>query len=283
MEDFILNSLSPQIKTWLDEDDLTRNFYYQKSLSSQKVKLYIKIKSPLILAGSDYFVAVFSTLGCDPKVFDFIRGWDGKSFGAQEVIEVPEAISFGIAVTAERLALNLLQHASSIATWTHQHVQLAKSRNIKLLDTRKTTPGLRSLEKYAVRVGGGFNHRLGQTDAWMIKDNHKTCLGGVAGVYEFFQKQGALYNNTVVEIHDLEELKHAQDLGLKFFMLDNFNPDQIREAIKFKKDKDHFEVSGGVKLSNLTDYLIDGVDAISMGSLIYSAPQVDISLKFRPV
>ena len=105
----------------------------------------------------------------------------------------------------------------------------------------------------------------------------------MAGAYEFFQKQGALYNNTVVEIHDLEELKHAQDLGLKFFMLDNFNPDQIREAIKFKKDKDHFEVSGGVKLSNLTDYLIDGVDAISMGSLIYSAPQVDISLKFRPV
>ena len=78
MEDFILNSLSPQIKTWLDEDDLTRNFYYQKSLSSQKVKLHIKIKSPLILAGSDYFVAVFSTLGCDSKVFDFIRGWDGK-------------------------------------------------------------------------------------------------------------------------------------------------------------------------------------------------------------
>ena len=283
MEDFILTTLAPQVKTWLDEDDLTRNFYYQKSLSSEKIKLYLKIKSPLILAGSDYFVAVFAALGCDPHVFDFIRGWDGKSFAANEVIEVPEAVPFNIALNAERLALNLLQHASSIATWTHQHVELAKKKNIKLLDTRKTTPGLRSLEKYAVRVGGGLNHRLGQTDTWMIKDNHKSCLGGLSGAFAFFQKQGALYNNTVVEIHDLAELEQAQKLGLRYFMLDNFNPDNILKAVKLKRDQDHFEVSGGVKLSNLTDYLIDGVDAISMGSLIYSAPRVDISLKFKPV
>jgi nicotinate-nucleotide pyrophosphorylase (carboxylating) len=283
MSDFILNSLYPQIKNWLEEDDLVRNFHYLKNLSSSEVKLYLKIKSPLVLAGADYFVATFAALGADPSHFDFIRHWDGKKFQAGEVIEFPEAISFNVAVTGERLALNLLQHASSIATWTQKHVEKASSKKIKLLDTRKTTPGLRSLEKYAVRVGGGFNHRLGQTDSWMIKDNHKSSLGGLEGAVKFFHDQGVFYNNIIAEIHDIEELKKAQDLGLTHLMLDNFSPDKISEAIKLKKEGVSFEVSGGVNLENLERYLIDGVDAISMGSLIYSAPRVDISLKFKSI
>jgi nicotinate-nucleotide pyrophosphorylase (carboxylating) len=206
-----------------------------------------------------------------------------KTFQAGEVIEFPEAVPFNVAVTGERLALNLLQHASSISTWTQKHVEKASSKKIKLLDTRKTTPGLRSLEKYAVRVGGGFNHRLGQTDSWMIKDNHKSSLGGLEGALKFFLDQGAFYNNIIAEIHDIEELKKAQDLGLTHLMLDNFSPDKISEAIKLKKNGVSFEVSGGVNLENLERYLIDGVDAISMGSLIYSAPRVDISLKFKSV
>ena len=283
MSDFTLTSLYPQIKSWLDEDDLTRNFHYTRSLQGTDVKLYLKIKSPLTLAGADYFVATFAALGADPVHFDFIRHWDGKNFGAGEVIEFPEAIPFNIALTGERLALNLLQHASSIATWTKKHVDLASKKNIKLLDTRKTTPGLRSLEKYAVRVGGGFNHRLGQTDSWMIKDNHKSCMGGLEGAWEFFQKQGAFYNSTIVEIHDLSELKTAQKLGVEHVMLDNFAPEQIREAVKIKKAGMTYEVSGGIKLENLENYLIEGVDAISLGSLVYSAPRVDISLKFQPL
>jgi nicotinate-nucleotide pyrophosphorylase (carboxylating) len=283
MSDFILSSLFPQIKTWLDEDDLTRNFHYTRSLSDSAVKLYLKIKSPMVLAGSDYFIATFAALGADSTHFDFLRHWDGKSFKAGEVIEFPEAIPFNVAVTGERLALNLLQHASSIATWTKKHTEIADKKKIKLLDTRKTTPGLRSLEKYAVRVGGGFNHRLGQTDTWMIKDNHKTCLGGLKGAFEFFVSQGAYYNNLVAEIHDLSELKEAQNLGLKHLMLDNFNPELIQQAVKIKKPGDTFEVSGGIKLENLETYLIEGVDAISLGSLIYSAPRVDISLKFKSI
>jgi nicotinate-nucleotide pyrophosphorylase (carboxylating) len=283
MSDFILNSLYPQIKHWLEEDDLVRNFHYLKNLSPSEVKLYLKIKSPLVMAGADYFVATFAALGADPSHFDFIRHWDGKTFQAGEVIEFPEAISFNVAVTGERLALNLLQHASSIATWTQKHVEKASSKKIKLLDTRKTTPGLRSLEKYAVRVGGGFNHRLGQTDSWMIKDNHKSSLGGLEGAVKFFNDQGVFYNNIIAEIHDIEELKKAQDLGLTHLMLDNFSPDKICEAIKLKKKGVSFEVSGGVNFENLDRYLIDGVDAISMGSLIYSAPRVDISLKFKSI
>jgi nicotinate-nucleotide pyrophosphorylase (carboxylating) len=282
MSDFTLTSLYPQIKTWLDEDDLIRNFHYTRTLNGSDVKLYLKIKSPLVLAGADYFVATFAALGADPSHFEFIRNWDGKEFQAGEVIEFPEVIPFNIAVTGERLALNLLQHASSIATWTKKHVTLANKKKIKLLDTRKTTPGLRGLEKYAVRVGGGFNHRLGQTDTWMIKDNHKSCLGGLTGAFEFFKNQGAFYNSIIAEIHDLNELKEALDLGIQHVMLDNFTPELIKEAVKLKKANVTYEVSGGVNLANLESYLIEGVDAISLGSLIYSAPRVDISLKFKP-
>jgi nicotinate-nucleotide pyrophosphorylase (carboxylating) len=283
MNDYAINSLLPQITAWLEEDDLLRNFSYTRSLPQTKVKLFLKVKSPLILAGSDFFAATFSALGAEVNHFNFFRSLEGNAFDAGEVIELPESLSFNQALTGERLALNLLQHASSISTWTRKHVELASKKDIKLLDTRKTTPGLRSLEKYAVRIGGGFNHRLGQTDSWMIKDNHKKCFGGLAAAWNFFQQQGAFYNNTIVEIHDLQELSEAVSLGVRHIMLDNFTPVTIREALKFKKAEMTFEVSGGIKLENLENYLIDGVDAISLGSLIYSAPRVDISLKFQPI
>jgi nicotinate-nucleotide pyrophosphorylase (carboxylating) len=160
-------------------------------------------------------------------------------------------------------------------------VSLAKEKGIKILDTRKTTPGLRSLEKYAVRLGGGFNHRLGQADTWMIKDNHKSSLGGLAGAWKFFNDQGAFYNNIVVEIHSQDELKEAIALGCRHVMLDNFTPDKIREAVKVKVPGMTFEVSGGLTLKTIPDYLIDGVDALSLGSITYSAPRVDLSLKFK--
>jgi nicotinate-nucleotide pyrophosphorylase (carboxylating) len=276
-----LLSLIPQINVWLEEDDLNRNFYYTRSLPVHPVKLYLNIKSPLVLAGTDFFAATFAALGVDPQAFHFFKDWEGRKFAAGEVIEIPTPVPFAVAVTGERLALNLLQHGSSIATYTAAHVELAKNSQIKILDTRKTTPGLRNLEKHAVRVGGGFNHRLGQTDVWMIKDNHKSSLGGLKGALAFFQKQGAFYNNIIAEIHTIDELKEAIELKINHVMLDNFSPDLIKEAIKFKKLGMTFEVSGGLKLSTLTDYLIPGVDALSIGALTHSAPRVDLSLKYR--
>ena len=281
--DMSIKSLLPQIQTWLEEDDLTRNFHYTRSLPKHPVKLQLKVKSPLILAGTDYLAATFVSLGADAEQFKFLAEHEGKTLSAGTVIEFPETMPFNLAVTGERLALNLTQHASSVATWTNQHVVLANKKNIKILDTRKTTPGLRSLEKYAVRIGGGFNHRLGQTDTWMIKDNHKTSLGGLKGAWKFFQDQGAFYNNVVVEIHSIDELKEAISMGITRVMLDNFSPDSIREAVKLKTKDMTIEVSGGLKLSTLSDYLIDGVDALSIGSIIYSAPRVDLSLKFRAI
>jgi nicotinate-nucleotide pyrophosphorylase (carboxylating) len=277
MMDMSIKSLLPQIQNWLEEDDLTRNFHYTRTLPKHPVKLQLKIKSPLILAGTDYLAATFIQLGSKMD-FSFLEEFEGKALN-ETVIEFPETMPFNLAVTGERLALNLVQHASSIATWTNKHVVIAK--NIKILDTRKTTPGLRSLEKYAVRVGGGFNHRLGQTDTWMIKDNHKTSLGGLKGAWKFFQDQGAFYNNTVVEIHSIDELKEAMSLGMTHIMLDNFSPELVKEAVKIKKAGMTFEVSGGLNLSTIPNYLIEGVDALSLGSITYSAPRVDLSLKFK--
>jgi nicotinate-nucleotide pyrophosphorylase (carboxylating) len=283
MNAFALTALLPQIRQWLEEDDLTKNFSYSKALPDHPVRPVLKIKSPLVLCGVDYFTAVFVALGCRPEDFEFLQHWDGKHFSAGEVIEFTETIPFNVALTGERLALNLLQHGSSIATWTKAHVEKAAGTSVKILDTRKTTPGLRSLEKYAVRVGGGHNHRFGQADTWMIKDNHKTCLGGLKGAWAFFEKVGSFYNNTVVEIHDFEEFKEAIALGVNHVMLDNFDRAQIEQAVKLKKPGMTIEVSGGIRLDNLEHYLIDGVDAISLGSVIYSAPRVDLSLKFRNV
>ncbi|WP_408098593.1 carboxylating nicotinate-nucleotide diphosphorylase [Peredibacter sp. HCB2-198] len=280
--DMSIKSLLPQIQSWLDEDDLTRNFHYTRMLPKHPVKLVLRIKSPLVLAGTDYLAAVFTQLGSHND-FSFLETFEGRELGDGTTIEFPETMPFNLAVTGERLALNLVQHASSIATWTSKHVELAKSKGIKILDTRKTTPGLRSLEKYAVRVGGGFNHRLGQTDTWMVKDNHKSSLGGMKGALKFFEDQGVFYNNIVVEIHSIDELKEAISLGVQHVMLDNFSPEKIKEAVELKKPGMTFEASGGLNLNTIPQYLITGVDALSLGSLTYSAPRVDLSLKFRSV
>lgn len=283
MKDLLYRSLLPSINQWLEEDDLTRNHHYTKTLPEVPVQLSLKVKSDLVLAGADYFVAVFAALGVDPKSLQFISEAEGKTFRPGDVLTAPAPVPFAIAVTAERLALNLLQHASSIATWTHEHVKLAEGSGIKILDTRKTTPGLRSLEKYAVRVGGGFNHRFGQADVWMIKDNHKSCLGGLKGAWEFFRSQGTFYNDIIAEIHDLQELKVAIDLGIPHVMLDNFSKEDIKRAVAMKTGTMTIEVSGGIKLATVNDYLIPGVDVLSIGGVIHSAPRVDLSLKYRPV
>jgi len=283
MTDLIHSSLLPFITQWLEEDDLTRNFHYSKTLPQVPVCLSLKLKSDLILAGTDYFVSTFKALGAREVDWAFLTSKEGSFFKAGEVVEFPFEMPFNVAVSGERLALNLLAHASSISTWTAKHVEKAAIKNIKILDTRKTTPGLRSLEKYAVRVGGGYNHRFGQADVWMIKDNHKTCLGGLKGAWEFFKSQQTFYSPVVVEIHDLAELAEAIGLGVKHVMLDNFSPDLVREAVKMKSAGMTFEISGGLRFEFLDKYLIDGVDALSIGALTNAAPRVDISLKFRPV
>jgi nicotinate-nucleotide pyrophosphorylase (carboxylating) len=277
MNKMVLKSLLPQIRTWLDEDDLARNFMYTRSLPTHLVQPCLKVKSDLLLAGSEYFAAVFYELGFEEN-FEFLTKLEGLQLSPCS-IEFPFGVPFNIALTAERLALNLIHHASSIATWTRLHVDKLNDPSIVILDTRKTTPGLRSLEKYAVRVGRGGNHRFGQTDAFMIKDNHKVCMGGLASAVDFLRSLGSFYNNIVVEIHSLEELNEAFAIGCKHLLLDNFTIEQLSEAIRMKPPGVTYEVSGGLSLDLLNAKNFQGVDAISLGALTQSAPRVDLSLK----
>lgn len=282
MLDGMMNSkvLELEIKQYLQEDDISRNSYYSLHLPEDIVICSLKLKDNLVVAGLPYFVEVFKQLGYSLPAEELLS-WEGKSVTKDEKRELHFSLPFSVALTGERIALNLLQRASSIATYTNRYVEKAQKYNIAILDTRKTTPGLRSFEKYAVRVGGGFNHRLGQTDLWMVKDNHKDFFGGVKGAVEYFRSMQTFYNPILVEIHDLNELQQAAELNIRHVMLDNFTPDQIREAVKLKPSFMTYEVSGGVRLENIDRYLISGVDAISIGALTYDAPHVDISLKYK--
>ena len=270
-------AISRDIEFFLQEDDLSRNFYYLKNLPYELVECCLIFKSEMVVAGLPYLVQTFEALGFQLEGKEQFVALEGKKteVGSKVTFELP----FAVALTGERIALNLLQHASSIATLTNQFV--SKARGIAILDTRKTTPGLRALEKYAVRVGGGANHRFGQSDVWMVKDNHKSFFGGVKPAVDFFRAIQGFYTPIVVEVHQIEELRQALDIGIKHVMLDNFSPELVSQALAIKPPGVTYEISGGINLSNIDNYLLPGIDAISIGALTANAPRVDISLKYQ--
>lgn len=276
----VSSALKSDLEHFFAEDDLSRNFLYTKSLPNDEVQCSLYFKDDMTISGLPYFVETFNFLGANLNWKDFEK-FEGKEVKKEPRESIQFKLPFSIALTGERIALNLLQHASSISTETKKFVEKAKNKNITILDTRKTTPGLRSLEKYAVNIGGGCNHRLGQSDVWMVKDNHKSFFGGLEEAVDFFKSMHGFYTPIEVEIHDLKELGEAIKLNIRHVMLDNFTPEQIKEAVKIKPQGMTFEVSGGVRLHTIDNYLIDGVDAISIGAITYDAPSIDVSLKYQ--
>lgn len=262
------------------EDDLQGNAYYLNKLPIEKVSCTLKLKSDLTLSGLPYFLGAFNYLGADIENENEFLKSEGKDFSKGQSLDFD--LPFHIALSGERVALNLLQQSTRITTFTKKFVEAVSGTGIKILDTRKTTPGLRTLEKYAVRVGGGHNHRFSQADAWMIKDNHKAYFGGLPQAWNYFQSMQTFYQNIIVEIHSLQELELAIELGVSHVMLDNFSSENLKQAVRLKNKHMSFEVSGGVTLENIKNYLIEGIDAISIGALTHSAPHVDISMKIKP-
>ncbi len=184
-------------------------------------------------------------------------------------------------LTAERTALNFLQRLSGIATLTSKFVEQVQGTNAKILDTRKTTPGLRALEKYAVRVGGGENHRRGLFDMVLIKENHIAVVGGIHKAVRKVREEMAARNLNLkieVETRNLEELNEALELAVDRIMLDNMNISQIKKAVQLVRGRLQLEVSGGVTLENVREIAETGVDFISIGALTHSAPALDLSL-----
>ena len=271
-----------ELDAWLKEDGWGEVHSYWASLPNTPVRAVLKIKSPLMLAGLGWFSAVFEKI--DPTTlgkFEFLKEFEGKYFSERNEISLPHLLSWSTAISGERLALNLIHRASSVATATRELVEIAKPHGILILDTRKTTPGLRELEKYAVKLAGGANHRFTQTDCFMIKDNHKDLMG-LKGAVDFFRKLNQPYKTLITEIHSLDELEAGRELGLSYFMLDNFTKSDLQKACASKKPGEFFEVSGGINKHTIHDLLVKGVDALSAGKITQFPDAVDISFKFKP-
>lgn len=238
----------------------------------------VVIKQPGVIAGLDIMALVFEMVDSGIEFTKFAADGD-------EVKEVPFVCAqiqgpAGAILTAERTALNLMQRLSGIATVTARFSRLARQQGISILDTRKTTPTLRALEKYAVLVGGGTNHRFGLFDAILIKDNHIAIAGGVTNAIVLCQKQHKQLS-IEVEVTTLEQLKEALAVGVEKVMLDNMSPELIAQAVEIVDGRSFIEVSGGINEQNIEQYLIAGVDAISIGALTHSVRSLDISLEIE--
>ena len=243
-------------------------------------KAVLKIKEEGILAGMEVAEAVFKFMQPDIVFTPFKKDGDEMKFGdtAFEVTAKVHTI-----LQCERLVLNCMQRMSGIATLTSKYVAKLKGYRTRLLDTRKTTPNFRLLEKEAVRIGGGINHRFGLHDMIMLKDNHIDYSGGiekaVEKAYEYVQqKKPGL--KIEVETRSIDDVKKVMAVGkVNRIMLDNFKPDQIVEALKLINGKYETEASGGINYDNLEEYAATGVDFISSGAIIHQAKSLDLSLK----
>lgn len=240
-------------------------------------------KAPLVLAGLEIAFEVFRLL--DPRVSTTARQRDGDSLSAgDEPGEVRGPAR--VLLAGERVALNLLQRLSGVATLTRQYVDVVRGTNAIILDTRKTTPGLRLLEKYAVTAGGGHNHRSGLYDAVLIKDNHIRLAGSVSGAVEAARASRQEARFVEVEVSNTVELGEAIAAAPDIILLDNMTPEELAEAVRLARRQSSsilLEASGGITLANVRRYAATGVDRISIGAITHSAPAVDISLEIEPL
>jgi len=237
----------------------------------------IVAKAPLVVAGLGVAEATFRQL--DPEAVFHVRWGDGSRCEPGETVAEVTGRARAL-LTAERTALNFLQRLSGIATLTARFVDAAAGR-IVILDTRKTTPTLRVLEKYAVRCGGGTNHRAGLDDAILIKDNHKRLAGGGAAVRLALASSSGL--TVEVEVETLEELDEALAAGATAILLDNFTTYDIRTAVTRIGGRARIEISGGVTIDRVPELATTGADVVSIGALTHSAPAVDLSFEVEPL
>ncbi len=247
------------------------------NLENSRSEAYLLAKEKGILAGLDIAVSVFRKL--DPNLNWISYKKDGDPLRKGDEIIKLNGMTNAI-LNGERVALNFLQRMSGIATMTGKMVEIISPYQAKLLDTRKTTPLHRELEKYAVRIGGGYNHRFGLYDMIMIKDNHIQAAGSITAAVQMVRKNNVNYK-IEVEVKNLRELREAVKCRVDRIMLDNMSLKRITKAVNMYGDQVELEVSGGINLDNIRQYAETGVHFISVGSLTHSFKALDISLLFR--
>ncbi|HVI43586.1 MAG TPA: carboxylating nicotinate-nucleotide diphosphorylase [Chitinophaga sp.] len=245
-----------------------------------KGKALLKIKEDGILAGMQVAEAIFRWLDMYTVFTPFKNDGDAMKKG-EAAFEVEAAVH--TLLMGERLVLNCMQRMSGIATLTHQYVEKLKGYHTRVLDTRKTTPNFRLLEKEAVRIGGGVNHRMGLYDMVMLKDNHIDFAGGITAAVNktvVYLKERNLPLKIEVETRNIEDVREVLAVGqVDRIMLDNFSPDQMAEALSVINGRFETEASGGITLDTLEAYAKTGVDFISVGAIIHHAVSLDLSLK----
>ncbi len=232
-------------------------------------------KADMVLAGIDVFRETFLLLDPDIQFTNCLE--DGREIKCGEILAELSGKLASI-LTAERTALNFLQRMSGIATTTRRYVQAVTGTRARILDTRKTAPGLRVLDKYAVRIGGGLNHRFALYDGVLIKDNHVTAAGGIMPAIQRARQKIPHPMKIEVEVRNIGEVREAMSAGADAIMLDNMTPEAMREAVRLIGGKVPVEASGNVTLANIRQIAETGVDFISVGALTHSAGAADISL-----
>ena len=243
-------------------------------------KAKLLVKDTGIIAGVELAEYIFHRVDKDLKVDIFIK--DGTEVKSKDVVFEVEGSAISI-LTAERLVLNCMQRMSGIATSTDHIVDLLKGTNTQVLDTRKTTPGMRYLEKWAVRIGGGVNHRFGLYDMILIKDNHVDYSGGIARAIENAHQYIATLNRKLaieIEVRNLDELEEVlQSGGVDRILLDNFNFADLKQAVNIIEGRYITEASGGINIDNVREFANCGVDYVSIGAITHSVKCLDLSLK----
>ncbi len=257
----------------ITSEDVSTNAVMPKA---QKGKVDLICKQDGIIAGLDVYARVFTLLDDSTEVEFFCK--DGDEVKAGQLMGIVTG-DIRVLLSGERVALNYLQRMSGIATYTHEVAELLKGSKTTMLDTRKTTPNCRIFEKYAVRVGGGSNHRYNLSDGVLLKDNHIGAAGSITNAVRMAKEYAPFVRKIEVEVETLDQVKEAVEAGADIIMLDNMTTDQMRAAIDLIDGRAETECSGNVTKENIERLISLGVDYISSGALTHSSPIMDISMK----
>jgi len=272
--------LDETIKRALEEDIAHGDITTENLIApEQKARGVFLAKAPGIVAGIEVSKRVFTLLDPDTE-FDILKK-DGEEIEPGDIIAVVRGRARTL-LTGERTALNFLQRMSGIASQTRRLVDMIKYSKAQLVDTRKTTPGLRVLEKYAVRVGGARNHRFGLYDGVMIKDNHIQAVGSITQAVTDLRQKVPHTVKIEVEVDNFEQLHEALQAGAEIILLDNMDVYELAQAVEAVEGQVLLEASGGINAGNIVEVARTGVDFISMGALTHSVHSLDISLDFVP-
>ena len=257
----------------ITSEDITTNAVMREK---QMGEVQLLCKQDGVLAGLWVFERVFQLLDPETEAQFYVK--DGDKVKAGQLAGVVRG-DIRVLLSGERTALNFLQRMSGIATYTHQIAELLKGSRTRLLDTRKTTPNMRIFEKYAVKTGGGYNHRYNLSDGILLKDNHIAAAGSMKKAVEMAREYAPFVRKIEVETENLDMVREALEAGADIIMLDNMTPEMMKEAVDLIQGRAQTECSGNVTRENIDKVLSLGVDYISCGALTHSAPILDLSLK----